>query len=176
MGVYVAWPYLSVSARRDSPVCKSQPPVPLHPLGYLIWQTALIPKWRQVYTGVVLDFWKPLFHVTIGCALNSLAHFQSPCQIIHKKWIIDEHNDHKPSNPLQSKPKSWGPLFYCCMCPGGEVILVLPEDPWAVKGRTETPVCPFEVPSPVNLARNVQGLKDWRHFPVVLYRKTNGWD
>lgn len=171
MGVYVAWPYLSVSAQHDSPVCKSQPPVPLHrELPHLTNSPHSKVETRLRH----LLFWisESPFNVNAGRALNSLAHFQGA--LSNNSYKVNNWWEQwpQPSSPLKSKPKSWGPFILVLhMCPAGAVLLVLPQDPRAVKGHTETPVCSLKS----------YLLLTWPHrpaafSPVAQCCKTNGWD
>lgn len=95
------------------------------------------------------------FYVNIGCALNTLAHFQSPCQIIHIKWIIDEQNDHSPHTHSSPSLNLEALYFSAAYVP---LRISYFGVAWGRQRTHRDTGLSFEVLSPVNWARNVQGL------------------
>ena len=151
-------------SNHDSPVCKSQR---RYTPSYLIWQIAFIPEWRQLYISVVSEISQTPFYVNVGCALDTLAHFQSRCRIIHIEWIIDEATDHSP-HTHSSQSLNLEALYFSAACVPLRISYfgVARGPPGCQRTHRDTRLS-FEVPSAVNSDRNAQGLIDRQCFPGV---------
>lgn len=116
---------------------------------------------------VLFEISETPFYVNIGCALNTLAHFQSPCQIIHIKRIINEQNDHSPHTHSSQSLNLEALYFSAAYVPLRISYFCVALGPLGCQRTRRDTGLSFEVLSPVNLARNVQGLIHQQYFPVV---------
>lgn len=124
------------------------------------------------FTPELFEISETLFYVNIGCALNTLAHFQSPCRIIHIKWIIDEENDHSPHTHSSQSLNLEAFYFSAAYVPLRISYFGVAGGPRGCQRTHRDSSLPFEVFTPVNLAGNVQALIDPGVYSSSVMLKT----